>query len=57
MGRFYFKPKNYILYIRGEIMLTKHVQDFLDKIGVELPEPRTMEGFGTELPLPYLERC
>ena len=38
-------------------MLTKHVQDFLDKIGVELPEPRTMEGFGTELPLPYLERC
>lgn len=37
--------------------LKQDVRDFLDKLGIELPEPRTMEGFGTELPLPYLERC
>ena len=34
-----------------------NMQEFLDKIGVTLPEPRVMEGFGMELPGVYLTRC
>ena len=35
---------------------TKH-DEFLKKMGIELPEPRSMEGFGMELPSVYMERC
>ena len=31
--------------------------EFLEKIGVTIPEPRSMEGFGMELPAVYLSRC
>lgn len=35
----------------------KQYDDFLKKIGIVLPEPRVMEGFGMELPTIYLDRC
>ena len=35
----------------------KPYEAFLQKIGVTLPEPRTMGGFGVELPNVYLDRC
>ena len=35
----------------------KKYDDFLKKIGITLPEPRVMEGFGMEFPTVYLDRC
>ena len=32
-------------------------KEFFEKIGVTIPEPRSMEGFGMELPAVYLSRC
>ena len=37
--------------------MNESAQEFLKEIGVTLPKPRVMEGFGTELPEVYMGRC
>lgn len=59
MAHFSKEENIYIIYVIMErgVKMGVNMQEFLEKIGVTLPEPRVMEGFGMELPGVYLSRC